>query len=195
LGTSRSSHTILFLSFPDFGTGIYHWIVDNYGDGSTPGLGPQIAAFQGHHQRPWTITEREFANNCHTTFKPAALASAAWLVAVPASAPPAASAFFATLIACAALSQQFHAWAHGKPSTVPGPVRKLQAAGLLVSAKAHGAHHRAPFEGNYCIVSGAWNGLLDRVGFFRGLEKAVHALTGVEPRCWNEPDYGWVEEE
>jgi len=169
--------------------------VDNYGDGSTPGLGPQIAAFQGHHQRPWTITEREFANNCHTTFKPAALASAAWLVAVPASAPPAASAFFATLIACAALSQQFHAWAHGKPSTVPGPVRKLQAAGLLVSAKAHGAHHRAPFEGNYCIVSGAWNGLLDRVGFFRGLEKAVHALTGVEPRCWNEPDYGWVEEE
>jgi len=39
--------------------------VDNYGDGSTPIVGAQIAAFQGHHQRPWTITEREFCNNLY----------------------------------------------------------------------------------------------------------------------------------
>ena len=43
----------------------YHFFVDNYGDGSTPVFGGQIAAFQGHHQRPWTITEREFCNNVH----------------------------------------------------------------------------------------------------------------------------------
>ena len=49
----------------DFLTGIYHWSVDNYGDGSTPIVGAQIAAFQGHHQRPWTITEREFCNNLY----------------------------------------------------------------------------------------------------------------------------------
>jgi hypothetical protein len=45
--------------------GVYHWSVDNYGDGSTPVFGRQIAAFQGHHQRPWTITQREFCNNVH----------------------------------------------------------------------------------------------------------------------------------
>lgn len=39
--------------------------VDNYGDGNTPVFGRQIAAFQGHHQRPWTITQREFCNNVH----------------------------------------------------------------------------------------------------------------------------------
>jgi ubiquitin-conjugating enzyme E2 variant len=49
----------------DLGTGVYHWGVDNYGDGSTPVFGRQIAAFQGHHQRPWTITQREFCNNVH----------------------------------------------------------------------------------------------------------------------------------
>lgn len=49
----------------DLGTGIYHWGVDNYGDGNTPVFGRQIAAFQGHHQRPWTITQREFCNNLH----------------------------------------------------------------------------------------------------------------------------------
>ena len=39
--------------------------MDNYGDGNTPVVGSQIAAFQGHHQKPWTITEREFCNNVH----------------------------------------------------------------------------------------------------------------------------------
>ena len=53
------------LLITDFLTGIYHWGVDNYGDGETPVVGSQIAAFQGHHQRPWTITEREFCNNLH----------------------------------------------------------------------------------------------------------------------------------
>lgn len=49
----------------DLGTAVFHWGVDNYGDSGTAVLGKQIAAFQGHHQRPWTITQREFANNVH----------------------------------------------------------------------------------------------------------------------------------
>ena len=49
----------------DLGTGVFHWAVDNYGTGATPVFGSQIAAFQGHHPRPWTITEREFCNNVH----------------------------------------------------------------------------------------------------------------------------------
>ena len=66
---------------------------------------------------------------------------------------------------------------------------------MLVSRRVHGTHHRAPFEGNYCIVSGVWNGALDAggsdAGFFRRLECLVAALTGVEPRCWYPPDYSW----
>ena len=74
----------------------------------------------------------------------------------------------------------------------------VQNAGLLVSRKAHGAHHKAPFEGNYCIVSGFWNPLLDQAGsddgFFRRLERLVHATTGAEPRCWHAPQYEWKED-
>ena len=40
-------------------------------------------------------------------------------------------------------------------------VPRAQDAGLLISCKAHGAHHKAPFDGNYSIVSGLWNPLLD----------------------------------
>lgn len=28
-------------------------------------------------------------------------------------------------------------------------------------------------------------------GAFRVLERVVHSLTGVQPRCWNEPSYDW----
>jgi ubiquitin-conjugating enzyme E2 variant len=73
-----------------------------------------------------------------------------------------------------------------------------QEAGVLVSRRVHGAHHRAPFEGNYAIVSGFWNPILDaggsQQGFFRRLERAVHNWTGVEPRCWHEPTYAWEED-
>ena len=39
--------------------------VDNYGSGSTPLFGSQIAGFQGHHKQPWVITLREFENRVH----------------------------------------------------------------------------------------------------------------------------------
>ncbi|KAG1665443.1 hypothetical protein FOA52_005785 [Chlamydomonas sp. UWO 241] len=178
----------------DLGTGIYHWSVDNYGDGTTPLVGRQIAAFQGHHQRPWTITQREFANNLHQVFRPFAYPAAFFLVLSPFT-PVWCDAFFSSFLFLVCMSQQFHAWAHMKKSQLPGVVVALQDAGVLVSRKAHGAHHRSPFEGNYCIVSGLWNEALDGSGFYRGLEGAVKAVTGVEPRCWHEPEYEMYEEE
>eukprot|EP00798_Chlamydomonas_sp_ICE-L_P010508 gene10508-8475_t len=174
----------------DLGTGIYHWSVDNYGSGKTPLVGAQIAAFQGHHQKPWTITQREFCNNVHLVFKPAAVPTALFL-ATAGAAPLAFNAFMAPFIFLVCMSQQTHAWSHMKKSELPAPVLALQEAGILLSRKSHGAHHMAPFEGNYCIVSGMWNELLDSTLFFRQLETVVHSITGVEPRCWSEPDYGW----
>lgn len=178
----------------DLLSGVYHWGVDNYGDGQTSVFGSQIAGFQAHHQRPWTITERQFANNVHKVFKPAVPFVAACLLVSPVL-PPWISVWLSTATFFTVMSQQFHAWSHMKASQLPSAVIALQNAGLLVSRKAHGAHHRAPFEGNYCIVSGIWNDLLDQDGgergTFRRLERLVHSVTGVEPRCWSEPQYDW----
>ncbi len=257
----------------DFGTGVYHWSVDNYGDGNTPIVGDQIAAFQGHHQRPWTITEREFCNNVHKVccwwchqvgsithqvvssnfelhppsfpffqvFKPALPFSALFLLLTPWTPAP-LQVSMALFIWLVCMSQQFHAWSHMKASelhpivlamqvliwggagvtvgmwqqecwcrnvaarflcahnqynqhttSMQPPPTTTQDAGLLISRRAHGAHHKAPFEGNYCIVSGVWNDFLDDggsdKGFFRQLERVVYNVTGVEPRCWSEPNY------
>eukprot|EP00877_Chromochloris_zofingiensis_P007580 jgi/Chrzof1/3075/Cz12g10230.t1_FADA[v5.2] len=176
----------------DLGTGIYHWGVDNYGDGTTPVFGRQIAAFQGHHQKPWTITQRQFCNNVHQVFKPAAFPSAC-VLAVSHWMPLWAQAFLPSFLFLVCMSQQFHAWSHMKKSELPGYIIALQDAHILISRKAHGAHHKPNFDGNYCIVSGLWNPVLDNSGFFRWLEEVIAAGTGVEPRCWYPPQEGWEE--
>ena len=181
----------------DLGTGIYHWGVDNYGDGSTPVFGGQIAAFQGHHKRPWTITEREFCNNVHKVFAPAAPVAAV-LCLGSYLYPGTWSVWSSTFLFLACMSQQFHAWSHMKRSELPSAIVMAQDAGVLISRKDHGAHHKAPFDGYYCIVSGIWNPILDKNGaddsFFRNLERFIYDTWGVEPRCWYEPDETWSEE-
>jgi hypothetical protein len=49
--TSMESFALLLSSWllADFGSGVLHWSVDNYGNGRTPIMGSIIAAFQGHH--------------------------------------------------------------------------------------------------------------------------------------------------
>ncbi|MEW5301373.1 MAG: hypothetical protein WDW36_004236 [Sanguina aurantia] len=186
--------SVMLLSYvlSDLGTGVYHWGVDNYGGPSTPLFGRQIAAFQGHHQRPWTITQREFSNNLHQVFKPAVTPAAA-LFLLSFVAPMEWNGFSSSFLFLVCMSQQFHAWSHMKKSELPEVVLALQERNILISRKAHGAHHRSPFEGNYCIVSGLWNPLLDDSKFFRKLEAFFQQTTGVEPRCWAEPELGWEE--
>ena len=63
--TATASLSTIIASYilADFGSGVLHWSVDNYGNGRTPIMGSIIAAFQGHHSAPWTITYRGFCNN------------------------------------------------------------------------------------------------------------------------------------
>jgi ubiquitin-conjugating enzyme E2 variant len=74
------------------------------------------------------------------------------------------------------------------------PLNTQQDANILIGRRQHGAHHKPNFEGNYSIVSGWWNTLLDSTNFFRWLEHRVVDATGVEPRCWYAPDHEWAEQ-
>ncbi|XP_061962827.1 fatty acid desaturase 4, chloroplastic [Populus nigra] len=175
----------------DLGSGVYHWGIDNYGDGSTPIFGNQIEAFQGHHKWPWTITRRQFANNLH------ALARTVAFFVLPVDLvcnDPTVNALVGVCSGCIMFSQQFHAWAHGTKSKLPPIVVALQDVGLLVSRSQHGAHHRQPYNNNYCIVSGVWNEFLDKNKVFEALEMALYFKLGVRPRSWSEPTTDWTEE-
>ncbi|KAM7279662.1 hypothetical protein ACFE04_006796 [Oxalis oulophora] len=175
----------------DLGSGVYHWGIDNYGDESTPVFGSQIEAFQGHHKWPWVITRRQFSNNLH------ALARAIALFMIPVDLlcnDPTTHGFVSICAGCIMFSQQFHAWAHSTKSKLPPLVVALQDSGVLVSRSQHGAHHRAPYNNNYCIVSGVWNEYLDKQQVFEALEMVLFFKLGVRPRSWDEPNSEWIEE-
>ncbi|XP_074309563.1 fatty acid desaturase 4, chloroplastic-like [Silene latifolia] len=176
----------------DLGSGVYHWGIDNYGGPKTPLVGAQIEAFQGHHKWPWTITKRQFANNLH------ALAQVITFTVLPMDLilhDPTQLAFVGSFAGCIMFSQQFHAWAHSTKSKLPQIVVALQDVGVLVSRSQHAAHHRPPYNGNYCIVSGVWNKYLDENKVFEVLEMVLFFKFGLMPRSWSEPSLEWIEDD
>lgn len=168
----------------DLTTGIFHWSVDNYGDINTPIFGTVIDSFQGHHDAPWSITERDVANNLHELGRGSTVGL---VMGHLLSNDPTVHAFVSVFGACIMFCQQFHAWSHTPKKALPKLVLALQDMGVLISRKDHALHHQLPFNSNYCIVSGIWNKFLDEYRVFEGMEMVVFYLMGVRPRSWIEP--------
>jgi len=168
----------------DFGSGVLHWSVDNYGNGKTPVMGGIIAAFQGHHSAPWTITEREFCNNVSKLCIPFGIPTVAAITLLAGSQHPLVSLFFAVFCSLEIGSQEFHKWSHMTPKQLNPLILGVQKAGLTIGRVPHAMHHVAPYDGNYCIVSGFCNEKLDGSGFFRKLERVVYSLNGIESNAW-----------
>lgn len=171
--------SILSIVLGDFGTGVFHWSVDNYGSINTPIFGSVCAAFQGHHQSPWTITFRPFVNNVYK-IAIATVPALAVLALSPASGY--LQLFFALFINWWLISQELHKYSHMKQ--LPPIIKFLQDNNIILTRKEHGLHHSSPFEGHYCILTGLCNPLLDKTNFFRSLEKSVFYVTGKHNRNW-----------
>jgi ubiquitin-conjugating enzyme E2 variant len=92
--------------------------------------------------------------------------------------------FFTTFCILEILSQEFHKWSHMTKSQVPPLVNTIQDLGFTIGRKPHAQHHLAPYDGNYCIISGVCNPFLDETGFFRRLEHIVYKINGVESNAW-----------
>lgn len=184
--TTMKTFLTLFSSWilADLGSGILHWSVDNYGNGKTPIMGGIIAAFQGHHSAPWTITERGFCNNVYKLCIPFGIPTVAAISYLAGPEHPLISMFFTMFCAMEIMSQEFHKWSHMTKSQLPPVILALQKLGITIGRTPHAMHHLAPYEGNYSIISGICNDVLDKSGFFRRLEKIIYDINGVESNAW-----------
>lgn len=101
---------LLGYEFADFGSGVYHWSLDNYGSARTPVFGKQIEGFQGHHTMPWTITHRETINNiapvCMATLPVTLFFLTPWV------SNPLTLVWGLSTITFINLSQEIHKWSH-----------------------------------------------------------------------------------
>lgn len=166
----------------DFVSGLVHWAFDTWGATTTPVLGPAfIVPFRVHHSDPEDITRHGFvATNGHNCFASLPVLVGSFWLPVGTAFGDAALAFVTSLCFGVFCTNQFHKWAHQKQ--VGAVVGWLQRRGIILNPDHHQIHHTAPFEHHYCITTGWLNRPLRAIGFFRGMERLVHATTRAVPR-------------
>lgn len=164
------------LLLADFLSGLVHWIEDTFWTEGTPILGPWIVRPNVlHHQdgaafvaKSWLASSWDLAavgvGVVLGAWALGALTAPVWLFAI-----------------AGANANQLHKWTHMNRARVPAPVRWGMRLGLLQDAAHHGAHHRGDKNTAYCVVTPWVNPVLDRLGFWRALERAV-VPPGAAPR-------------
>jgi plasmanylethanolamine desaturase len=173
----------LGLVFGDFVTGIVHWVGDTYFSEDTPIIGPTLVKpFRLHHIYPRDICTHSvvstLGNSCILAVPTLALCLYLLLTG-PVSAWLAFTVLFVTILAIATVAtNQFHKWAHEEePSQV---ARWLQRKRLVLEPRHHGVHHTMPHDSHYCITNGWLNPILNKIRFFRGMEKLL-SMFGIRP--------------
>jgi len=162
----------------DFASGVVHFLFDRFFSLETPLLGASfVAPFRMHHSDPKDITKHGFietnGNNSLATM-PFLLA----LIVLPFDYTSAWQLFIVVIITSAAvgtfLTNQFHKWAHSDHP--PVVVMWLQDHHVILPRKHHQLHHSHPYDTHYCITTGWLNEILNRIGFWRALERAGVAI-------------------
>ena len=169
----------------DLLTGLVHWWEDAYAQADWPVLGPLVAEPNlQHHRDPRAMTRLSWWRNIDVPAL-AALLALAGLHAVHLLRWPVAL----TLI-LAGLTNLVHRWAHQTPTENGRVITWLQARGLLQSRAQHALHHRWPRKTHYCPLTNLLNPVLERIAFWRRLERLILRVTGFRRRREPRPGEG-----
>eukprot|EP01114_Cavostelium_apophysatum_P005549 TRINITY_DN16737_c0_g1_i1.p1 TRINITY_DN16737_c0_g1~~TRINITY_DN16737_c0_g1_i1.p1 ORF type:complete len:275 (-),score=29.71 TRINITY_DN16737_c0_g1_i1:45-869(-) len=168
----------------DLLSGILHWTADTWGSFDTPFVGQTfIRSFREHHLDPFRITVHDTieTNGDNALIVLLPLAALAFADLRVGNATDLFVVSFASCLALwAALTNQFHKWAHMvKP---PKVIAFLQDIRFILPRKEHQVHHHNPFDRYYCIANGWLNAPLASIAFWKRLELIITAITGSVPR-------------
>lgn len=161
----------------DFLTGFIHWWEDSYGTPDWPWIGREVIEPNIlHHEHPnWIGTMSSLIGRNYQTVVPAAIVAALAALWLGWAAWP-----VALTLLLASLGNEVHTWNHRHNNNAA--IRFLQDAGLIQSRVQHGKHHKPPYESYYCTLTNFTNAVLEAVNFWRALEWAIAAVTGIKTR-------------
>jgi ubiquitin-conjugating enzyme E2 variant len=161
----------------DFVSGVVHWAEDSYGSESTPVIGRWVVAPNLlHHRSPLAFVQRSWIASSWD------LALVGVVVVAGAVIAGALTWHVGLFVLLGANANQVHKWNHMRRSSLPGAIRVLQRLRLLQSSSHHAGHHRGTKDSHYCVLTDFLNPLLDRVGWWRMLEKLLAPALGL-PRA------------
>ena len=160
----------------DFVSGLVHWAEDTFGTESTPVVGRWIVAPNVlHHRDPIAFVGKSWlASNWD-------LSSAAALFLALSIAGGWFGPGAAIVAIAGANANQLHKWCHA-PARAPFLVRLLWRGGLVQSPRQHARHHSGAKNEAYCVITPFANALLDRIRFWRALERCIVPFTGAPRR-------------
>lgn len=147
----------------DFVTGVAHWWEDRYGVETWPIVGPLVVRPNiEHHALPTKFLKQGIFSRNWTAAAPSLfLAMVAWWLGSP---------WLTLVFAFSATANEIHAWSHQRCSR---PIRGLQLLGVLHSQEQHAAHHRRPYDKNYCVMTDWLNPVLTAFGFWLAVESVI----------------------
>jgi ubiquitin-conjugating enzyme E2 variant len=172
----------------DVASGLVHWATDTWF--SERQFGRLIAIAREHHTHPSHILGYRFLENATLGSAPSALfiGPLALLIAFL----PRSKFLYAIMIVFFLISltllfgTSLHNIGHRKAKSFV--VKVAQKMRLVITPAYHHVHHSGDQTTRYCTVNGWANPLLDRIGFWRGLERLISRITGAVPR---EDDVRW----
>jgi hypothetical protein len=151
---------LVIILLADFISGFVHWLEDAYARPEMPWVGGIARENLLHHDKPRDFLKKGWWQSSYDLI-------ALGLVILAIS-------WFAF--------DEIHKWAHQNRQERPWVVTKLQDWNLVQGARQHGRHHRGEKNTYYCVITNILNPVLEKIGFWVGLEHLILWMTGVQRR-------------
>ena len=168
---------IVTLAAIDFVSGLVHWAEDTFGTSKTPLIGKWIVIpNEIHHVDPVAFTRKNWwESSWDLLMATIIILIVAWLTN---------HLTWHVWLFCfiGANANQLHKYAHLPPRRVPMLVQGLQKLRILQSARDHAEHHTNEKNTAYCVVTPYLNPILDKLLFWRGLERLTVPIFGAPRR-------------
>ena len=151
----------------DFLTGVVHFWMDRYGREDMPLVGKAIIEINTwHHENPRRMTTRSYWYLCKSGW----VGVGAMLVGVYLVTGTVSWQWWFIGI-LGANANIVHQWAHKFPNEKPALINWLQKIGVIQRPHDHAQHHTKPETRSYCTYTPWLNPILDRIGFWFGIER------------------------
>ncbi len=164
------------VALADFVSGLVHWLEDAYARPGMKFVGRIAEENLRHHARP-----REFINKSWWESS-SDLLLIGLLASLVALLTHTFSGWFLLFVVLTINANQIHKWAHQGPRENPRLVTWLQQKKVLQTPHEHAKHHSGEKNTNYCVITNYLNPVLERIGFWKGLEDAIEFVAGIKRR-------------
>lgn len=169
----------------DWFSGLVHWTYDTWFDEQIPGFQRSVSIAREHHVLPYHIVGYGFRDQVSYSSWPAFVFVAPIGVVLSLLAPFTLATYIGVMLCthvCLGMLFGSHCHLLGHQPAKSRLIRFLQRIHFLISPAYHRVHHSDNHDTRYGVVNGWSNVICDRIGFWRWLERLIHALTSAQPR-------------